>query len=228
MQIPDALHRASAAELKERLALERRGRPFLLLRDREGRQRLLELGDQDRLTVGRDPSSDVALDWDGEVSRVHALLERVSGEWNLVDDGRSRNGTFVNGERSWGRRRLRDGDVVRLGRTLVVFRDPTGRESMRTLPSDEAAIPQLTEAQRRVLVEVCRPFGRSSFAAPASTRQIAEQLVISVETVKTHLRALFEAFAVGDLPQNQKRAELARRAIEAGVVSSAELERGRD
>ena len=74
-----------------------------------------------------------------------------------------------------------------------------------------------------MLVEVCRPFAASSYAAPASTRQIAEALVISPETVKTHLRAMFDAFGVEAMPQNQKRAELARRALERGVVSRAEL-----
>jgi DNA-binding CsgD family transcriptional regulator len=223
MDLPDALHRASPAELKARIGAEASGRPFVLLRDGDGTQRLFDLGDARRQTLGRDASNDVPLDWDGEASRVHALLERFSDEWSVVDDGRSRNGTFVNGERIHGRRRLRDGDVLRVGRTLLVFRDPAGGESLRTLPSDEADLPRLTDAQRRVLVAVCRPFGRSSFAAPASTKQIADELVVSAETVKTHLRALFEAFGVEDLPQNQKRAELARRALETGVVTPAEL-----
>jgi pSer/pThr/pTyr-binding forkhead associated (FHA) protein len=223
MELPDALHRASPTELKERLDLERGGTPFLLLRDHDGRQRLLSLTG-DRITVGRDPRADVPLDWDGEVSRVHALLERISGEWGVVDDGRSRNGTFVNGERARGRRRLRDGDVLRMGRTALVFRDPAGSESLRTLPSDTGEVPRLTDAQRRVLVAVCRPFVRSAFPVPATTRQIADELVIGVETVKTHLRSLFQAFAVEDLPQNQKRAELARRALEAGVVGPVDFD----
>jgi DNA-binding NarL/FixJ family response regulator len=40
-----------------------------------------------------------------------------------------------------------------------------------------------------------------------------------VETVKSHLRALFDLFGVADLPQNRKRVELVRRAFETGVVS---------
>ncbi len=113
--------------------------------------------------------------------------------------------------------------MLRVGRTLIVFRAPSGGDSVQTLPADEDEIPVLTPAQRRVLVEVCRPFAASSYAAPASTRQIAAALVISTDTVKTHLRAIFDAFGVEALPQNQKRAELARRALELGVVSRAEL-----
>ena len=57
---------------------------------------------------------------------MHALLERLHDEWSVVDDGGSRNGSFVNGERLSGRRRLRDADVVRVGRTLIVYRAPEG------------------------------------------------------------------------------------------------------
>jgi pSer/pThr/pTyr-binding forkhead associated (FHA) protein len=222
MELPSALHRVSPVELKARLEAERRGRPFLVYVDDQGAQRLVELAGE-RVTLGRGEACDVALPWDGEASRVHALLEPLHEEWS-VDDGGSRNGSFVNGERLAGRRRLRDGDVIRVGRTQIVFRAPAG-DSIQTLPSDEPEAPRLTNAQRRVLVEVCRPFASSSFAAPASTRQIADALVISHDTVKTHLRALFEAFAVEALPQNQKRAELARRAFELGVVARSELER---
>jgi pSer/pThr/pTyr-binding forkhead associated (FHA) protein len=221
MELPSALHRVSPAELKARIEAERRGRPFLVYVDDDGAQRLVELAGE-RVTLGRAEACDVAVTWDGEASRVHALLEPLHEEWT-VDDGGSRNGSFVNGERVSGRRRLRDGDLLRVGRTLIVFRAPAG-DSVRTLPADEPATPRLTNAQRRVLVEVCRPFAASSFAAPASTRQIADALVVSPDTVKTHLRALFEAFAIEALPQNQKRAELARRAFELGVVARSELE----
>jgi DNA-binding NarL/FixJ family response regulator len=61
--------------------------------------------------------------------------------------------------------------------------------------------------------------------APAANRDIAAALVVSVDTVKTHMRALFDAFAVGDVPQYHKRTELARRALETGVVTPHDLER---
>ena len=224
MELPGALHRVSPVELKARVEAERLGRPFLLHVDDSGAQRIVELpADRERLTLGRGAACDVALPWDGEASRVHALLEQHHAEWSVIDDGGSRNGSFVNGERVSGRRRLRDGDVLRVGQTLIVFRAPTGGDSVQTLPADEDAAPTLTAAQRRVLIEVCRPLAASSYAAPASTRQIAEALVISPETVKTHLRALFDAFGVEAMAQNQKRAELARRALESGIVGRADL-----
>ena len=224
-ELPHAPHRATPAELRARLEAERRAQPFLLYRDASGAQQILDLGAESaRLTIGRHPSCEVALPDDPEVSRVHAELECMHGEWTLVDDGRSRNGSFVNGERVHGRRRLRDGDTLGIGRTLVVFRAPSGRESWRTLPSDERAVPQVSDAQRRVLVALCRSFAGTPFAVPASNGQIAAELVVGVETVKTHLRALFRAFGVEGLPQNQKRAALARRAIDTGVVGPRDLE----
>jgi DNA-binding CsgD family transcriptional regulator len=218
------LHHASPQELQARIAAEREGLPFVCLRDDMGQQRIVPLAERTtRLTIGRADESDVALPWDREASRLHAELECIHGQWTVADDGRSRNGTFLNDEPVTGRRRLRDGDVVRVGRTLLLFRAPAMAESHRTDPADEGHAPALTEAQRRVLVAVCRPFAAGAFAVPASTRQIADELVIGVETVKSHLRVLFEVFGVVDLPQNQKRAELARRAFELGAVGPGDF-----
>ena len=57
-------------------------------------------------TVGRRSTSDLVLDWDEQVSRLHARFERADGAWVLVDDGLSSNGTFVNEQRVNGSRRL--------------------------------------------------------------------------------------------------------------------------
>ncbi len=223
MEFPHGLHRATPIELKARIEAERRDRPFLLYRAEGGDQQILDLGDLERVTIGRSATNGLALTWDTEVSRVHASIERLGDEWTLVDDGRSRNGSFVEGERVNGRIRLRDGDAIGLGRTIVVFRSPTGRESLRTATSQQRAIPAITDAQRRVLVALCRPYADSSFAIPASNKQIADDLVLGVETIKTHMRALFDAFELGDLPQHHKRAALAQRALDCGLVASRDL-----
>jgi pSer/pThr/pTyr-binding forkhead associated (FHA) protein len=75
-----------------------------------------------RITIGRGSATDLWIAWDDEVSRVHAELEQIGDDWCVVDDGLSANGTFLNGERVERRRRLRDGDVLRLGATELTYR----------------------------------------------------------------------------------------------------------
>jgi pSer/pThr/pTyr-binding forkhead associated (FHA) protein len=218
-ELPPGLRSVTPAELAERLHAERGGEPFVVYVDGEGRQRIVALGSEaGALSIGRGGSSDVALAWDDEVSRVHAILERVGGEWTVVDDGLSRNGTYIGGERVHGRRRLRDGDVIHVGTTLLAFVAPLQEELRATDTTRRTLPPELSAAQRRVLQALCRPFAESAVVVPPSNREIADELVVSVDTVKTHLRALFELFGVPDMPQNRKRAELARRAFEWGVV----------
>ena len=76
------------------------------------------------MTIGRSLSADVVLSWDEDVSRIHTELRRMGVEWVLVDEGLSRNGSFVNGERVEGRRLLDDGDELRFGQTLLRYRAP--------------------------------------------------------------------------------------------------------
>jgi hypothetical protein len=141
----------------------------------------------------------------------------------LVDDGLSRNGSFVNGERILGRRRLDDGDVLRIGRTNLVFRAP-GPQPESTAVGDPAALVRLTDGERRVLVALCRPLAVPGTAAvPAGNREIATELHLSPDGVKTHIRALFAKLGIEDLPQYRKRTELAQRALQAGLVKPRDL-----
>ena len=218
-------HTSTPAEIKERLDAERHGAPFLLFHDAAGRQVIFALpSDAPSVTVGRRPDNHVALPWDGEVSRVHAELEHVGGEWAVVDDGLSRNGTFVNGERVTGRRRLCDGDRVVFGETPVLFRTPqaTAWQSTAAVRLGETGGP-LTPIQRQVLVALCRPVKLSAYGAPASNREIAAEVFLSVDAVKAHLRVLFERFGLEALPQNQKRARLAATALVNGVVAERDF-----
>jgi hypothetical protein len=223
----DPVPAESPGELKNRIDAEREGEPFLVYRDGEGSQVIRELGTETgRLSVGRSESADVPLDFDPEVSSLHAELERIAADWILADDGLSRNGSFVNGERVVGRRRLRDGDALRFGNTLVVFRAPGAAAAETAAAGDMPDAASISQTQRRVLIGLCRPFREGSeFATPASNREIAEEVFLSVDAVKSHLRTLFEKFDVGDLPQNQKRIRLAERAIKSGVISPRDLER---
>jgi hypothetical protein len=216
----------SAPELKAQIEAERDGRPFLVFRDGADEQAIVAIeAGASELWVGRSESADVRLDWDEEVSGLHAQVEVVREEVTLVDDGLSRNGSFVNDERVHGRRHLRDGDTLRFGRTPVIFRRPGAGGGEETVIASEApAAAAVSPAQRKVLVALCRPYkDGSNFATPATNQEIGAELHLSVDAVKTHMRALFEKLGVGDLPQNQKRVALVERALQSGVVNSREL-----
>ncbi len=202
------------------------GRPFLVLRDGDGAQVLIDLGgERDRLSIGRTESNDVSLPWDGEVSRLHAELERIAGEWTVCDDGLSRNGTFVNGARIGGRHRLRDGEVMRIGNTAIAYQRPAAADARddtviaaRALTRDD-----LSATQRKVLAALARPYRHGDFATPATNQAIADELHLSVDAVKAQLRTLFQRFGIEHLPQNEKRSRLVAEAMRAGVVTQREL-----
>jgi hypothetical protein len=221
MDTPLALDLASSADLDARRAAEQRGAPFLLLRDEVGAQRIVELeAAAGPLTIGRRPEADVALAWDPEVSRLHAELELKAGEWILCDDGFSQNGTFVNGLRIHGRRRLTDGDLVRVGRTTLAFCDPGQSGLGVTLAPGELGIaPKFSEQQQRILRALCRPLlGDGEGINPASDGDIAAETGIPVVVVTTELDHLGRAFGLQDMPPLDRRAEIALLALRSGLV----------
>jgi pSer/pThr/pTyr-binding forkhead associated (FHA) protein len=199
--------------------------PVLVYRDDTGVQRFFPLGGTPSLTIGRSSGCDVQLGWDDRVSGVHAGLDLVGHEWTIVDDGLSRNGTFLNGERLTGRRRLRDGDTLVLGSTSLRFRN-TNRESTQLTRVGEQVVTaaSLSPTQRQIVTALCRPYKHDDpYATPASNQRIADEMFLSVDAVKTHLRILFQKFHIEDLQQNQKRVKLVERVLGLGLVSRKDL-----
>ncbi|WP_354701838.1 hypothetical protein DSM112329_02176 [Paraconexibacter sp. AEG42_29] len=215
-----------AQALKDLLAAERAGSPFLVVQPPDAVPVVRPLPGHE-LTVGRSDACDVVLA-DARVSRLHLRIWPVPGGWATADDGLPRNGTFVNGTRISGPRRLIDGDVVLVGSCTLTFRDPSAGTIAGTTLADSPLLATLriTPAQRRVLVELSRPCRGPGVTAPATNLAIAEALVLSVDTVKSHLKALFEQFAVGEIPNNAKRARLAEIALGLGVLTEADFAPG--
>jgi len=197
---------------------------YLARQNTWGEQQRWQLPPEGSVTIGRGSAADVCLSEDCQVSRVHAVLERVGGLWTIVDDGLSRNGTFLNGRRLANRARLRDRDKISVGETVLTFCAPPHTTSQKTVAGGMMpAVARLTEPQRSVLVALCRPYqGDHPYASPASNQQISGELCLSLDAVKTHLRVLFHKFGIEDLPQNQKRARLAEIALELGLVTDTE------
>jgi hypothetical protein len=222
---PLALDLATPEDLDARREAEQRGAPFLLLRDDEGAQRIVPLEPAaGSVTVGRRLEADVPLNWDPEVSRMHAELECKAGEWTLCDDGFSQNGTFVNGLRIHGRRRLVDGDLLRVGQTTVAFCDPTSSGLGVTLaPGELGAAPKFSEQQQRILRGLCRPLmGDGEGVTPADDAAIAAATGIPEDIVTTELDHLGRSFGLTDMPPADQRAEIALLALRSGLVKADE------
>jgi pSer/pThr/pTyr-binding forkhead associated (FHA) protein len=175
----------------------------------------------DRTTIGNAVENDISLPEDATASHLHATVERFPAGWCVTDLGSS-NGTWVNGERIWSSRRLRHADEIRIGQTRLIFRDPAGAGVRAT--EVEIGPPTLTTRERDVLIALCRPLlDRDMFTEPASTRTIAEELVITQASVKQHLVNLYDKFGV-PADDSHRRARLANDAIRRGAVSLAELQ----
>ena len=219
-------HSTTASELKERLEAERIARALLVYRDGEGHQRILALPPEpQKVTVGRGPAADLRLAWDREVSRAHAELEQVGGAWTVSDDGLSTNGTFRNDERVRGRLRLKDGDQLRFGKTLVAFREPVITEGDTTVPpgGDARASrsrPRSTTCWSRCAARCAttrtRRRPRTRRSRPRSTSASTRSRSICARSTG--------GWGSRSLPQNEKRARLAELAIHRGLINAKELD----
>jgi FHA domain len=211
-------------ELEERRVAVERGLPFLMFRDGDGLQRIFALEPADGVTVGRRQEADISLPWDPEASRLHAELSFRAGEWTICDDGWSQNGTWVNGLRLAGRRRLADGDLVKIGRTIIGFHQPDASGPGPTMVQGElSAAPRFSEQQQRILRALCRPlFADGDGFNPASDLEVSDATRIAVEVVTQELDLLARLFGLEDMPRREQRAEVALLAVRSGLVGADE------
>lgn len=166
-------------------------------------------------TVGRGEGVDIPLA-DPSVSALHAEIVRRGAFVYVSDLGLSQNGTRVNG-RPVGRRLLVEGDVVsfgaartRVGGLLAPDVDPA--VELRRMSS-----PELTRRECEVLTALCRPaLVQEAFVAPATAREVADELVVTEAAVKQHLLRLYAKFRI--VEGVNRRARLANEVISAGVV----------
>ncbi|MGH8892845.1 MAG: BTAD domain-containing putative transcriptional regulator [Actinomycetes bacterium] len=167
--------------------------PFLEYLDQDERREAALAADVTRVTLGRGTEADLCLH-DREVSRLHAVLERIAGTWTVCDEGLSRNGTFVNDERVRGRRRLHDGDRIRMGRSVLTFRKPRHSVVQATWEASLSDLPALDHpagpgggASRRVVsdleVMVLGPVGAVRMGHPArlSTKERALVAMLAMQ-----------------------------------------------
>jgi hypothetical protein len=176
--------------------------------------------EEKEVTLGKSRANHVVIAGDESVSRAHAVLEHLASGWMIRDLG-SRNGTYVNGERIFGERALRDHDEIRLGNTRIVFRSRVVQsETGVTVGSDPP--PELTRRERDVLLELCRPLlSGDLFTEPSSMKQIAASLYLTEATIKQYLIRLYGKFGI--VEGERRRVRLANEAVHRGAVTLADL-----
>jgi phage gp37-like protein len=172
---------------------------------------------QDVTTVGRGEGVDIALP-DPSVSRLHAELIRRGPHVYVADLGLSANGTRVNG-RPVGRRVLADGDVLSFGaaRARVGGLAASEHAAADTLEMRRVSAPDLTRREAEVLQALCRPaLNHEAFVAPATAKEIADELVVTEAAVKQHLLRLYSKFRIAE--GGNRRGRLANEVVALGVV----------
>lgn len=192
--------------------------PYLEVWKRSGRE--VQLLGERPVTIGRGQDTVVRLD-DAEVSRLHAVIEKVSSGWSVRDLG-SRNGTHLNGERIIGERILRPDDEVQVGGVRLFFRAEDVAGSL-TLTRPVGRAPQLTRREQAVLQALCRPIALGDvFTEPATVRQMATALRVTETAVKYHLANLYLKFGISD-QGDRRRVRLANEALRRGAVALSEM-----
>jgi len=173
--------------------------------------------EKDVTTVGRGEGVDIDLP-DPSVSRLHAELIRRGPHVYVADLGLSANGTRVNG-RPIGRRVLADGDVLSFGAARARVGGLTESETAApdTLEMRRVSAPDLTRREAEVLQALCRPaLNHEAFVAPATAKEIADELVVTEAAVKQHLLRLYSKFRIAE--GGNRRGRLANEVVALGVV----------
>jgi len=166
-------------------------------------------------TIGRGRGVDIRLT-DPSVSRLHAEFVRRGPYLYVVDLGLSRNGTRVNG-RPIARRVLDDGDVVSFGAARGRIGGVPREDFAPEIELRRAAAPELTRREVDVLTSLCRPaLSDEAFVAPATAREIADDLVVTEAAVKQHLLRLYQKFRIPE--GTNRRTRLANEVVALGLV----------
>jgi pSer/pThr/pTyr-binding forkhead associated (FHA) protein len=223
---PHARHASTPAELLRLNAAERRSHPLLTWRNQDGDLEIVELEPGERYSIGRSSDTSIVLAWDRKISGLHATLECIGGHWVVSDAGLSKNGTRVNGGRIEQDTRLQDRDLIRVGDSMLSFRQG-GVQAPPTLTLTEDNpddVPVFDARDREILVELCRLYVEHGLPKAVETTEIAPRLNLSPSAIKQRLRQMYRRSGVGE----PKREELMKLVVRHGVVSQRDYRRSGD
>ena len=106
-------------------------------------------------------------------------------------------------------------------RRLPRWLRPAGGRVAGRRPGDMGRLPSsdLSPSELCILIALCRPLQPGDRASPATNREIADELFLSIPAVKRRLSVLFDRFGLQNLSHNEKRARLADLALRTGLVA---------
>ena len=140
-------------------------------------------------TIGRSSSSQLILNA-ASVSRLHSIIVFHHNE-PYIQDGGSRNGTFVNGCRILGETRLKEGDILSFGKVDFILKHPEDEED----ESEKTIIDEGSD-RKRTFTEIFNISDREEevlflLIKGLSIKEIGEKLFISPGTVKNHVLKIY-------------------------------------
>jgi hypothetical protein len=91
---------------------------------RPGREKILE---KERTSIGRAEACDIGLFGDPGVEKMHANIV-LAGNSYFLEDFNTPGGTYLNDQRVTGRMPLRSGDLIRVGKSVLCFRERQKRQ----------------------------------------------------------------------------------------------------
>ncbi len=165
---------------------------------------------KDRTTLGRAPDNDIVFD-NLVVSGHHCVFELKGLADVYIEDLRSTNGTYINGEMV-KRQRLHDGEVIAIGNFKILYRAESERPSvfdetsaMKIDASGQARLPHAvfqllngsSEGLEIPVVKAVTTFGKPSVAVVAVSHRRTGYYVAFLDGVT---RPTVNGDALGDDP----------------------------
>lgn len=141
---------------------------------KDGTQMEFELGEKP-ITIGRSPEADVVL-LDEKVSRLHCGIRLWDGEF-YIKDLKSRNGTFVNGERV-DVAKIKPGDEIRVGSIVFSFETDATNKTDVALQEVEAEISRgkgYSTILREIVSDITPKGDHAEATAPGSDVSAADK-----------------------------------------------------
>jgi adenylate cyclase len=93
----------------------------------------------DHNVIGRHPKNRIKI-LEAGISKVHCLIASEENQTFSIRDLGSRNGTYINGTRLKGKMFLKDGDEIKMGHTLCLFREQMEARRVKWRDDDKDAI----------------------------------------------------------------------------------------